>query len=535
MKSSFVRKFTLFVLAAGLFTFLLPTSSFAAEKTSTVTYQYIDFASLTQTEKNEIVKSTPNETATADQEDILLIYQKNTATTSQLANNTTSKTTTANTVAAQSKTQDLPKAGENSTSTINNLLGFSLIILVIGLAAWKRKIRQSLLIFILLGTTALGAAKSVSAAEKTTIQPATSETLTQGTVYTHQPETISGYTYVGYLVQRENTPEEKGTLTVNYTEEDGTLISTETFTGIVGEAYSITPKEIEGYILVSPTDAQTGTYVKTGSEITFIYREETGFVTVKYMTDNGTLISSETLTDDIGDPYEIIPKLLEGYDLVSSSDPRIGFFIKSGTEIIFIYKVKTREAEVGTVTAKSVDEEGNPLSPDAVFSGPVGSPYEVAPMFFDGYTLITPIGPQSGTYVKEGSEIVFIYRKNALNITLKMQNANSELLPTINTQTRGYISPTYYRVYYYDIYGFTQRIDQIHYDTTLTDEVLQYNAGDYYRVYSRVYFECYSVETNDRLYWGDYELRTETPELTEGTIGSSDITINYTLYDLSYP
>ncbi|WP_206911841.1 hypothetical protein IGL98_000621 [Enterococcus sp. DIV0840] len=533
-----------FIVVTSLFSLFSPIHSFAAEKSSTVTYQYIDINSLTQSEKNQIITSAPNQTATADKENIQLVYQSNVITpnsnqpTSQLTNNTFSKPT----LVTKTTSSNLPKAGDTPLSPFTYFLGFTLIILFIGLSIWKRKIRTSLLLFIIVSSGTFSAASYSYAAE---LHPKVIETIKHGLAYNYTPEVVTGYSYIGYIIQKENNPTEpiaeKGTVTVKNITEDGTLLSTETYTVNVGEAYEIVPKEIAGYTLSSPTDPKTGMYVKKGIEIIFLYKKnvpiaETGILTVKNTTENGTLISSETLTGNVGDSYEISPKEIDGFDLVSPSDPQTGVYIKNGSEIIFIYKVKTRVDEIGILTVKSVDEDGNLLSQIVTFSGNVGTPYEVEPMFIDGYTLISQIGTKTGTYVKEGSELIFIYRKNApVTINLTVQSSNPASTPTLNTQTRGYIYPNYYKALYYDNQGNLLKTEEIHEDTTLGNQFFQYNSGESYSFYSKIYFECYAAQTNERLAWGDYQLLADTPELTSGIAGSTDLTINYTFYDLSYP
>lgn len=535
-----------FIVVTSLFTLFSPIHSVAAEKSSMVTYQYIDINSLTQQEKDQVIKTAPNEIATSDKENIRLVYQRNTTilptntlnptpSTSQSVSNTFSKPT----LVTRTSSSNLPKAGDKPLSPFTYFLGFTLIILVSGLSIWKRKIRTSLFLFIIVSSATFGAANYSYAAE---LHPNVTATITQGATYNYTPEAVTGYSYIGYIIQKENNPTtETGTVTVkNITDED-TLLSTETYTGNVGEAYEIVPKEIAGYTLSSPATPKTGKYVKAGTEIIFLYKKnisipETGIVTVKYTTENGTLISSETFTGNVGNSYEIFPKAIDGFDLVSSPAPKIGVYIKNGSEITFIYKVKTRVDEIGILTVKSVDEDGNLLSQIVTFSGSVGTTYEVEPMFIDGYTLISPIGPQIGTYVKEGSELIFIYRKNTpVTINLTVQSSNPTSTPTLNTQTRGYIYPNYYKALYYDNQGNLLKTEEIHEDTTLGNQSFQYNTGESYSFYSKIYFECYAAQTNERLEWGDYQLLADTPELTSGIAGSTDLTINYTFYDLSYP
>ncbi|MCB2816702.1 MucBP domain-containing protein, partial [Listeria monocytogenes] len=68
-----------------------------------------------------------------------------------------------------------------------------------------------------------------------------------------QPESIEGYTYVGYIhTSKNNTPTVvgKGTVTVNYQDEQGhSLATSETLEGDIVQPYQTATKNIEEYQL----------------------------------------------------------------------------------------------------------------------------------------------------------------------------------------------------------------------------------------------------------------------------------------------
>ncbi len=74
------KKYILCLFAVMLFCtgFLFGNSQVDAAETDTsnVTYKYIDISTLTETQKNSIIKGKPNETLTNDYENYSFVYQK---------------------------------------------------------------------------------------------------------------------------------------------------------------------------------------------------------------------------------------------------------------------------------------------------------------------------------------------------------------------------------------------------------------------------------------------------------------------------
>lgn len=80
-------------------------------------------------------------------------------------------------------------------------------------------------------------------------------------------------------IENEDSTETKlevpGTVKVNFVDEFGNTISeSETLTGLVGELYETTSKEIEGYVLSNVEGNETGEYIDGEIVVTYIYEKE---------------------------------------------------------------------------------------------------------------------------------------------------------------------------------------------------------------------------------------------------------------------
>lgn len=63
----------------------------------------------------------------------------------------------------------------------------------------------------------------------------------------------------------------------------------------------------------------------------------------------------------------------------------------------------------GTVIAQYVDVYGNVLSPDIITTDMVGRTYQTLAKEFDGYTLLTINGEETGTYIDGEIVVIYVY------------------------------------------------------------------------------------------------------------------------------
>lgn len=102
----------------------------AETDTSNVTYKYIDISTLTETQKNSIIKGKPNETLTNDYENYSFVYQKNTSGPTTNTDNTSDNN--------KDQNGTLLKAGDVGPNIYLVILGFILLGSGIGLLTLKK-------------------------------------------------------------------------------------------------------------------------------------------------------------------------------------------------------------------------------------------------------------------------------------------------------------------------------------------------------------------------------------------------------------
>lgn len=129
------KKYILCLFAVMLFCtgFLFGNSQVDAAETDTsnVTYKYIDISTLTETQKNSIIKGKPNETLTNDYENYSFVYQKNTSGPTTNTDNTSDNN--------KDQNGTLLKAGDVGPNIYLVILGFILLGSGIGLLTLKKR------------------------------------------------------------------------------------------------------------------------------------------------------------------------------------------------------------------------------------------------------------------------------------------------------------------------------------------------------------------------------------------------------------
>ncbi|WP_099224038.1 MucBP domain-containing protein [Listeria costaricensis] len=300
----------------------------------------------------------------------------------------------------------------------------------------------------------------------------------------------------------------------------------------MGHTHTHTPENIDGYryvgYLTTPTPAA-----------------ETGKVVVHYVDENNeTLVQDTVLEGTVGDTYQTTPKEITGYTLKNTTGEESGQFSDTAKTVTYVYEKNQTAVEKGKVTVRYLDENNQPLLEELILEGNIGTNYQAVEKAISGFTLKSTIGEKTGIFDSQTKTITFIYKKNEpLKVTVNYSNAGA----LINTQTRGYISPVYYKVTAYDADGGVLYSGTLTEDATLTNGVFPgvpwnqftFNEGESYRFPSKITYQCYSnvnasgVSIGDRLEWGDYEIRN-TSGMTQGQMGPTDIDLQYQLIDLSW-
>ncbi|EPC3703471.1 MucBP domain-containing protein, partial [Listeria monocytogenes] len=325
------------------------TSVLAAEKDSSkVMYRYVDINTLTEPQKNNVIKGNPSEKLTKDEENYSFVYEKNTSkassnevsdptnksTNSTMKNLTNKQPVSSNTLDRSS----LIKTGDTGPNVPMIICGILLFGTGIGLLTLKkRQAKQMLILLAVLGGSSILLGSSFAQASETgSLKASETVTVKKGTKETIRPATIEGYTYVGYLHTSQNDsvptplPVEKGSVIVNYQDEQGKAIAPKvTLEGDVGKEYTTEKKQINGYDFKEVVGKTTGNFTQAIQVVTYKYTKTpvpAADITVQYVDQEGKEVhASQTIGGNVDESYDATTtayKLsIDGYSLDTTKLP----------------------------------------------------------------------------------------------------------------------------------------------------------------------------------------------------------------------
>ncbi|MBC2053166.1 MucBP domain-containing protein [Listeria welshimeri] len=550
--------------------FLLGNSPvYAAEgDTSSITYKYVDFDTLTTEQKNSIIKGNPTETLNNDFENYSFVYQKNTSGDSASTDNNAAGGSNGNgnsvdgnsTSGNASSGNSLIKTGDVGPDIYLIMLGFVLVGGGIGLLTLKKRHAKQLLLFLIVfGGGSIMIGSIAQAVENSNLKPQETTTVTKGTKETKKPGNIEGYTYVGYIHTSKNDttptpPVEQGTVTVNYQDEQGNSVApSETLKGDVGKTYKTVQKDVEGYDFKEVQGNATGEFTTKAQVVNYIYAKtvtpvEQGTVTVNYQDEQGNSVApSETLKGDVGETYTTVQKDVEGYDFKEVQGNTTGEFTKESQVVTYIYTQIPVPA--ANLTIEYLDENGNQIHEPKIISGNVGDPYDVTgdldELQIEGYTIDTTKLPANATGVlsNEPIQVIYIYNKNPLadvTITVKFVNyqGNPFTVSDFSTLKDGDFVPLYPNLDQYKVQlDYNRQI--YNQGQVVPDIVIPGKEGDTYSLPEEMNFNIIDDKGNHVPYlisldeddsstgvinWSNI---TSVPENREGTLTDQDIVVTY--------
>ncbi|MBF2639352.1 MucBP domain-containing protein [Listeria welshimeri] len=567
------KKLGLFLIAVLLTFggFLLGNSPvYAAEgDTSSITYKYVDFDTLTTEQKNSIIKGNPTETLNNDFENYSFVYQKNTSGDSASTDNNAAGGSNGNgnsvdgnsTSGNASSGNSLIKTGDVGPDIYLIMLGFVLVGGGIGLLTLKKRHAKQLLLFLIVfGGGSIMIGSIAQAVENSNLKPQETTTVTKGTKETTKPGNIEGYTYVGYIHTSKNDttptppPVEQGTVTVNYQDEQGnSLAPSETLKGDVGKTYKTVQKDVEGYDFKEVQGNATGEFTTKAQVVNYIYAKtvtpvEQGTVTVNYQDEQGNSVApTETLKGDVGETYTTVQKDVEGYDFKEVQGNKTGEFTKEAQVVTYIYTQIPVPA--ANLTIEYLDENGNQIHEPKIISGNVGDPYDVTgdtdELQIEGYTIDTTKLPANATGVlsNEPIQVIYVYNKNPLadvTITVKFVDyqGNPFTVPDFTQMKNGDFVPLYPNLDQYQVkLDYNQQT--YNQNQVVPDIVLQGKEGDAYSLPAKMTFNIIDDKGNSVPYLisqdedegssgviNFYNI-TSTPNNREGTLTDQDIVVTY--------
>ena len=248
---------------------------------------------------------------------------------------------------------------------------------------------------------------------------------------------ISGYTilgkaeyigkYIGNTMDITFTYAKRGAvgnhlmtdLTVQYVDQDGNTIADDSKqSGKIETDFDVNAKQIPGYMVIGKAE-YAGKYVGNTMDITFTYAKR-GTVgnhlktdlTVHYVDQDGNTIAEDTTqSGDIDSVFEVQAKQIPNYTIIGTSE-YAGTYVGNTMDITFTY---AKRGVVGNhhktdLIVHYVDQDGNPIAPDAVQSGTIGTAFNLDATEIPGYTITSP-STATGTYQGNTMAYTFMYRQ----------------------------------------------------------------------------------------------------------------------------
>ena len=168
--------------------------------------------------------------------------------------------------------------------------------------------------------------------------------------------------------------------------------------GLVGDTYTSTSKDFEGYVLVEKPENETVIMTKDEIVLEYYYEKISAGVIEKHIdVKTNEILDSIVYEGNEGTPYKTEPKEFEGYDLVEEMYPENS----EGTMTVDVIEVKYYYVRKASVRVEYIDKiTGEKLPADIEISeeleedtteyiyGHEGDLYETEEKKFEGYDLV---------------------------------------------------------------------------------------------------------------------------------------------------
>ncbi|HFU4226681.1 TPA: MucBP domain-containing protein [Streptococcus suis] len=288
-----------------------------------------------------------------------------------------------------------------------------------------------------------------------------------GTVYRIKPEltvgqetgkVVEGTTLVTYVYDVV-----KGTVTVNYHDEDGNPIKppvTDTPESPVKTPYDTTdnkPKEIKtedgkSYRIIpnKTTGKETGEVVEGDTPVTYVYKEIKGDVIVDYKDKNGNTIKprvTDTPEASTGTPYDTTDHKIVTIVTPEGKTYRIdekvtkgnekGKVVEGTTQVVYIY-----DEVLGSVIVHYEDEGGNTIKSDVVDTpdSSTNTPYDtgdnkpktIVTETGRTYELVPGLtrGVEVGRVVEGKTHVTYVYKELFGNVLVNYVDEDGNIIKT---------------------------------------------------------------------------------------------------------
>ena len=232
--------------------------------------------------------------------------------------------------------------------------------------------------------------------------------------------------------------------------KDGTtekLADDELFTGNIGYYYTTTPKEIEGYEVVTekiPNNA-SGKYTEQPQEVIYYYKEIPAKLIVNYYIEGTTEVVPGTESEqrkeitEKGENYETSPAINADpkYELVAVPGNSSGIIEGTETVVTYYYRVKD---SAGVIVHHIDIETKEKIAPDVVIpasgTAKYGDEYktEVSNEIPENYEYVSKTDNWEGTMIDTLTEVTYEYRLIESTLTNSIEKTATEKINNIRDE-----------------------------------------------------------------------------------------------------
>ncbi len=271
------------------------------------------------------------------------------------------------------------------------------------------------------------------------IEPATEQEYLDGQSYTTTAKTFSNYQLVTTPSNASGTAgrsnievvyeykKKSAGVEIKYIDQatGGIIADTDTRTGLEGDSYTSTAKDINDYELVVTPDNANGNMTVDKITVVYEYRLRST-VTTKYIDKiTGSLIEPETNENYVeGENYTTTAKTFSGYDLVTTPSNATGTVGRNDIEVIYEYKKISAGVEI-----KYVDQvTGATIADTDTRTGLEGDSYTSTAKTVDGYELVKTPTNANGNMTVDKITVTYEYRLRSTVTTKYIDKITGSLI-----------------------------------------------------------------------------------------------------------
>ncbi|GGC91775.1 MucBP domain-containing protein [Enterococcus wangshanyuanii] len=162
-------------------------------------------------------------------------------------------------------------------------------------------------------------------------------------------------------------------------------------------------KEIDNYTFKEIKGTNQGIYTEETQEITFIYSQKIGKITIKYLDTNGKEIANaENLTGLVGTDYQLEAKAIDGYIFKEVQGADAGKYGVDPIVVTYIYEKKVQP----NTNNKNEEKGQNQVAANGVVPSSAGYAYGISGLANNNKGTLKSVFPKTGETQTRGLTII---------------------------------------------------------------------------------------------------------------------------------